>query len=654
MEKGIRRSPILWRSGADHKYQPRHGGIEINRPLVIAALILFFSQYSYAANVNVQVPEIALTDIPFAIVIKRANGGDGLQHETATIHIADEMVGPVAFVDNEINMPDLKINRSGMTPIVIEIDGRAPIVKEIRVIPGVLSILPAVLAILIALLFKTSIPSLFIAVWLGAWFLTDISMTGLFRAFLDAFQVHVLAAVINPDHAAVILFTSMIGGMVGIMSRNGGMRGIVDLIIRWANNRRKGQIAIWFLGLCVFIDDYTNVLMVGNSCKPLSDRLRISREKLAYIVDSTAAPISCIALVSTWIGYEVGLIADATAQFGNFGQPAYITFLNSIAYSFYPLLTIITVFAFAISGRDFGAMYHAERAALTAAEYPVPEALDADELKAEAEERNGKDRPRAINAVIPLTVLITAVMIGLYVTGEGDTLQEIFGSSDAYKSLMWGSLLAVITAAVMTIGQGIMALEQTVEAWSHGVKLMVTALIILILAWSLAEVTELLHTADYLVSWLGDKIPPALFPTFVFIIAAMTAFATGTSWGTMAILTPIFLPIVWAILQTQGAVDPAHYHIIYSTVACIMSGAVWGDHCSPISDTTILSSMASGCNHISHVVTQLPYALMAGTIAILFGTLPAGFGLPWWGGLLAGIAVLAITIRVIGKHPDTK
>jgi Na+/H+ antiporter NhaC len=213
--------------------------------------------------------------------------------------------------------------------------------------------------------------------------------------------------------------------------------------------------------------------------------------------------------------------------------------------------------------------------------------------------------------------------------------------------------MGVLVAAALSIGQGILDLEQTVEAWYEGLKSMLFAMIILVLAWALSDITEVLHTADYLVSILGEALPPGVVPAIIFVLAAATAFATGSSWGTMGILMPLVVPLVWAILAKNGMSDPAHYHILYSSVSCVLAGSVWGDHCSPISDTTILSSMASGCDHIEHVRTQLPYALSVGVVAIFFGTLPAGFGMPWWVGLLIGAPLLYGLLRVVGTPIET-
>jgi Na+/H+ antiporter NhaC len=202
------------------------------------------------------------------------------------------------------------------------------------------------------------------------------------------------------------------------------------------------------------------------------------------------------------------------------------------------------------------------------------------------------------------------------------------------------------------IGQRILTLEETVEAWYAGLKSMLFAMIILVLAWALANVTSELHTASWLVSVLGETLPPGVVPAIIFVLSAATAFATGSSWGTMGILMPLVVPLSWAVLLANGVADPSHYHIIYSTVACVLAGSVWGDHCSPISDTTILSSMASGCDHVEHVRTQLPYAIGVGAVAVLVGSLPTGFGFPWWASLAVGAALLLAALRYFGKRSD--
>jgi Na+/H+ antiporter NhaC len=511
------------------------------------------------------------------------------------------------------------------------------------------------LAILLALTLRQVIPALFAGVWLGSWAINGFTLPGLLSGLLDAFQVHILEAFADADNASVILFSIMIGGTVGIISRNGGMQGIVNLIVKWADTAKHACLATATMGLAVFFDDYANTLVVGNTMRPVTDSMKVSRAKLAYIVDSTAAPVACIALVTTWIGYEVGLIGDSISHLPDLDAEAYLLFLSTIPYSFYPLLAIIFVFMVSASDRDFGPMLKAERRVQKHGNGPdghldTSMAQDCEPIDAV----EGKPQ-RAVNAALPIGVLVFGVMGSLYVTGAAaveqtdPSLKDIIGAADSYKALMWGSLLGMMTAAILTLAQRIMNLEEVVSAWYKGMRAMIYAMIILILAWALGGITEILNTADYLVSVLGDTLPVALVPALVFILAAATAFSTGSSWGAMGILIPLIIPLTWAVMKVNGLTGPDDMHLLYSSIACVLAGSVWGDHCSPISDTTILSSMASGCDHIEHVRTQIPYALMVGLIAIFFCTIPVAYGMPWWLALLIGIALMGGILRAFGK-----
>ena len=537
-----------------------------------------------------------------------------------------------------------------------------PLLADGIEVPGAgtwISIIPPLFAIGLALILRQVIPALFAGVLLGSWLINGLTPAGLWAGILDSYQVHILGAFADSSHAAVILFSLMIGGTVGIISRNGGLQGIVNHIVSWANSVKRASVATATMGLAVFFDDYANTLVVGNTMRPVTDTLKISRAKLAYIVDSTAAPVTCLALVTTWIGYEVGLIGDAISHIDDLNTEPYLLFLSTIPYSFYPLLAIAFVYMVATSGRDFGPMLAAERKARAGIQPDTGE--DTSTLTEECERIEpveGKPQ-RAINAVAPILVLIFSVMGGLYATGmanlEGEStdLRDIIGAANSYKALMWGSLLGMLTAALLSMAQRIMTLEQVVNAWYKGMRSMIYAIIILILAWALGSIANELKTADYLVSMLGETLPAQLVPLLVFIIAAFTAFATGSSWGAMGILVPLVIPLTWAVMKAHGLDTAADMHILYSAIASVLAGSVWGDHCSPISDTTILSSMASGCNHIEHVHTQMPYAILVGTVALATGSVPVAFGLPWWLGLLAGAAILFTTLMLIGRKADS-
>ncbi|SHK76707.1 Na+/H+ antiporter NhaC family protein [Rhodothermus profundi] len=615
------------------------------RTIVWLLGIMLGLTHAVAAQPHLRVPGLVLKDLPFTVTLEGVASDSGY-----AVHVAGQTYA-LKLIDGVLKADSVRAMRSGRVAVVLTRGDRVLAQAEVRVLPGWTSVLPPLLAIVIALLFRRVVPALFLGIWLGAWLAVDFSLAGLWQGLLDTFDVYVRNALANPDHAAIVLFSLMIGGMVGIISKNGGMQGVVNRIVRWASDPRRGQLATAVLGLLIFFDDYANTLVVGNTMRPVTDRLRISREKLAYIVDSTAAPVAALAFVTTWIGYEVGLVGTAVAQLPGYDESAYSIFLNSIPYSFYPWLALLFVFAVAWSQRDFGPMYRAEVRARSTGQVLGPNAR-IDEAAAEGRElRPPADKPhRARNALIPILVLFVSVLGGLYATGEGETLREIIGSADSYRALMWGSLLGVLTAAALSIGQRILTLDETMEAWYAGLRSMFFAMIILLLAWALSSITEELRTAQYLSSVLSERLAPGLVPALVFVLSAATAFATGTSWGTMGILLPLVVPLAWHVLAASGLHTEAEYHhIIYSTVSAVLAGAVWGDHCSPISDTTILSSMASGCDHVEHVRTQLPYALFVGLVAVLLGTLPTGFGLPWWVAMPVAATVLLFGLRLFGK-----
>ncbi len=511
------------------------------------------------------------------------------------------------------------------------------------------SILPPLVAIAMALITRHIIPSLVVGVWLGAWLHGGSTLAGIVQALLDTIGVYIVDALSDPDHAAIIVFTLMVGGMVGIIRRNGGTDGIVNAVTNWASTPRRGQVATGGLGVAIFFDDYANSLVVGNTMRPITDRLRISREKLAYLVDSTAAPVATLALVTTWIGFQVGLINDALDGL-DVDVTGYSAFIQSLGYAFYPILAIIFVFAVGITGRDFGPMRSAERRARSTGEtLRVGSSLGgADELE-EGLTPPPETPRRIINALLPILTLIVVTAIGLLTTGEGDDVIEIVGSGDAFSALLWGSLCAVIVAALLSIGQKLLTLGETVDAWFTGIKSVLYVLIILTLAWALSAVSENLGTAEYVASTLGDALPPALLPAVLFVIAAAVAFATGTSWGTMGILTPLAIPLTWAVLQNEGLAEPTGHPILFASISTVLAGAVWGDHCSPISDTTVISSLASQCDVIDHVRTQLPYALFVGAVALVVGLIPVGVGLPWWLMLPIAAAIAVGGLLLIGR-----
>jgi Na+/H+ antiporter NhaC len=536
--------------------------------------------------------------------------------------------------------------------------------KSINPIPLWLSIIPPLIAILLALVFREVISSLFIGVLSGALiigFYTE-GISGLFPGFLHVVDKYIMGALNNWSHLAVIFFSMTIGAVVSIISKNGGMRGVVIRLEPYAHNPRSGQFVIWLMGILIFFDDYANTLVVGNTMRPVADRLNISREKLAYLVDSTAAPVAAIAFITTWIGAELGYIESGIADIPQITETPYTIFLNSLAFSFYPLFTLAFMLILINNRRDFGPMVKAELAARENKEIYNPDETDKEDIISEFEMKDGII-PKAFNAVIPILVIVFGVMWGMYYTGVHATdwnqenlglttfrkLSLIIGNADSFTALLWASVSGAVVAIIMTISQKIMNLSDTIKAGINGYKTMLPAMLILVLAWSLAVITEEMHTAAFLNSLWSDSLSPFLIPAIVFILSALVSFSTGSSWGTMAILYPLLLPASYHISIEAGLSHDEVMIIFYNVVSVILAGSVFGDHCSPISDTTILSSLASSCNHIDHVRTQLPYALTTGFIAIVVGTIPASMGVSPLLLFPIGIVALYATIRIFGK-----
>jgi Na+/H+ antiporter NhaC len=438
--------------------------------------------------------------------------------------------------------------------------------------------------------------------------------------------------------------------MIGIVQANGGTQGIINLMARFVKNRRHGQVMTTLLGFVVFFDDYANTMIVGNTMRPLIDKLRITRAKLAYLVDSTSAPVATVALVSTWIGAMVAYIADAERAIPNYVESAYLVFLHSLQYNFYAWLTIIFVGIISFSRKDFGPMLESRKKLLRASVDPMY-----DQYGIFTPKNVGEETPKTshwINAALPILVLVGGVMGGLWVTGEGETLQDIVGSANSYAALLWGSSAALAVASVLTIVQRLLPVHDMLKGMNRGMFGMFEGGLILVLAWGLSAVTKTLGTADFLVAIFNDSLNPFWIPAIVFVLAGVTAFSTGTSWGTMGILMPLVIPLIWNICEGMSIPYETAHQLIYGSVASVLAGSVFGDHCSPISDTTILSSISSQCDHVEHVNTQLPYALIVGGLSLVCLIGAFVFGIPWW--ILYPVCASAIFAIIwwIGKDPE--
>lgn len=514
-----------------------------------------------------------------------------------------------------------------------------------------LSILPPLIAIVIALIFRQVLLALFLGIWTGAFLAGDMTFSSFFGSFFTSLSEQIVPAVSDVDRMSIVIFSILIGGMVGIISENGGTRGIIKGITNYVRTKVQGQFVTAIMGFVVFFDDYANTMVVGNTMRPLTDKLRISRAKLAYLVDSTAAPIATIALVSTWIGAMVGFIATAQQNMPDFNEAAYSVFISSLPYNFYAFFTILFVLLIAWSGRDFGPMLKARITLYKAKHNPkldkynlYKEVIEEDEAK--------KSESHWINAAIPITVLVAGTIIGLFVTGEGDNIQAIIESSNSYQALLWGSLASVVVALIMTIAQKLLNVEDTIKAMMSGMHVMFDGVLILVLAWALSDVTVALGTADYLISVFEGMLNPYWMPAIILLLSALTSFATGSSWGTMGILMPLVIPLAWEIGNSSGLPMEVTLEVIYASVSAVLAGSVWGDHCSPISDTTILSSIATQCDHVEHVNTQLPYSMIVGGISILGMIGVMVLAIPWWVIYPIGVGLIVGIIYKFGRIPD--
>lgn len=533
---------------------------------------------------------------------------------------------------------------------------------------GFLTLIPPIVAIVLAFLTRNVIISLFLGTLSGTFLvsLVDKSFMGaLVNSFLD-FVSRILNSLADPWNAGIILQVLVIGGIIHLVAKMGGAKAVAEALAKKAKTAKSTQLVTLLLGLAVFFDDYANSLIVGPIMKPVADKMKISRERLAFIIDATAAPIAGLAIVSTWIGLEVGLINDAFINGVGQQVDAFGIFLQTIPYRFYNILILVFIFFTSLLLKDFGPMYKAEiearRRGLNDSENEV--ASDLHEDHSELEPKEGI-KLSIWNAIIPIGVLVVTALVCFYFSGYSaimggedaalqqimtnspisfKAIQEAFSASDASVALFQSALVASIVAMVMGVSKKIFTISEAIDTWIDGMKPLLITGVILLLAWSLSSVIKDLGTAKYLVTLLSGSLPSFLLPSLIFILGAIISFATGTAYGTMGILMPLAIPLAHSM-------NPDMSFVIVSTSA-VLTGAIFGDHCSPISDTTILSSMGAGCNHIAHVNTQMWYALFVAVITIVFGYLPAGFGLQWYIVLPIAIIAVYVGVQIFGKKVE--
>lgn len=633
----------------------------MRKPLIFAALLLSLAlgvlpNASHAVTPAIGVEaHFTLADTPLTLTIQSTTG------LRADILVDGETVEENVRLrkgSNEITLDAFRVGTGEHQVLVRSANVQAT--TSFSALPGWLSLMPPIIAILLALIFRDVMLSLFLGIFSGALILNGWDIFASLGRTVDSFIVPALA---DADHAAILVFTTLLGGMVGLVTKSGGTHGIVEMLKPYATNKRRGLLATWAMGLVVFFDDYANTLIVGPTMRPITDRLRISREKLAYIVDSTAAPVVCLFPISTWVGFEIGLIGDAFEKL-DIPYDAYSFFVSSLPYRFYPVFAIVLVVTLVVMRRDFGPMRKAEIRAETTGKVLADDAKPIADYSTDEVEPPAGITYRARNALLPILTVAVMAVVGLYVTGSAgiergdaaflDWIRTVLANADSYRALQWASLAGVIVALILPLVQRQLTLPKAMGAMVSGSKAMFMALMVLIMAWSLSAVCGGLGTAEFMVGQVSGSMDEAWLPAFTFLLAAAIAFATGSSWGTMAILEPLVIPICHSLALAAGHTPMSEEYavLMLASVASVLTGSVWGDHCSPISDTTILSSMASGCDHIAHVRTQIPYAMTAGLIAIFVGAIPATRGFPAWLSLLVGMTLLVGGVWFLGRLQD--
>ena len=531
--------------------------------------------------------------------------------------------------------------------------------------PGPSSLLPPLVAIALALTTRKPILALLAGVIAagclmraGAGTLAALNPIAAARDVGLAFW----AEFSDSDRAHVLGFVIAMLAMVGVITKNGGLGGVMDLVAARAKDARRTQIATWFMGLVIFFDDYANTILCGATMRPLTDRFRVCREKLAYLVDSTAAPVAGISIFSTWVAFEVSQFAPQLPAAGLSPADGYAIFLQTLPYRFYCLFALTLCGMVAFTGRDFGPMLTAERRARTTGEVVRNDGTPmVSNLVTEMPPAAAVDA-RAWRALVPLAVflcltfgwviytgLVGAHAAGLETSLSSRGLSNILGAGNSYQALLYGSVAGLLVAVLASLLAGLRS--GILGAALSSLRATYVAIVILYLAWMIGSACGGLGTATYLTAAVGDVLSAPLLPVLLFAIAGSIAFATGSSWSTMSILLPLVVGLAYELgIDTSiGGVG-----LVVISIGAVLEGAIFGDHCSPISDTTVLSSTACASDHVDHVRTQMPYALLAMGVAIVCGYLPVTYlGLSPWLCLPAGALALYAFLRLFGQRADT-
>ncbi len=505
---------------------------------------------------------------------------------------------------------------------------------------GFLSLVPPLVAVILAIVTKRVMISLFISVWVGGLIFTGGNP---FSAVAVSFQ-WMTEVITDPWNAGFLLLVALLGSGAAFMYKIGGSDALTKALEKKLTNGKRAQLLAYILGVIVFFNDYVNSVIAGNASKDVNAKYKVSREKLAYILDATAAPMATIGPVSDWIGFQVSLIAPIFVGLSIVDEKPYFAFLKSIPWNFYSILSLAAVLMI-ILGKDFGPMAKAELRAKKTGQLVAEGATPLSSVESDLGDPH-TTKASVMNFILPLVTLIGIGVWAMWFTGggaEGKSLMDALADTDVAVALTWAAFAMTVVGLVLglRVGMSISDCEETILA---GFKTMLPAIAIIVLAWSIGTVTDNLGTADYVVGLTKGWMTAGLLPFLLFVICMFVAFSTGTSWGTMAIMTPIGIPLAFAVNGLP---------LVYIAIGAIFAGAIFGDHVSPISDTTVMASIFAGSDHIAHVTTQAPYALVTASISGVLYLLSSfvGNGLIL---LIVGLVVQFFLYKYLGNSYQKK
>lgn len=529
---------------------------------------------------------------------------------------------------------------------------------------GFLSLVPPLFAVLLAFLTSDVILSLLAGVLTGAAMLTALSGDGGVYAVFHRAVVSIVETSADYENVRVLLLCIAVGGMEGVIRFSGGFETTARVLSRRLRSPRKVNLISQLFCTLFFFDDYANALISGPVLTPVTDKAGVSREKLSYIVDSTAAPLAGIAVISSWVAVEVSVIQEGLDVIGA-NTSAFQIFLGSIPYCFYCIFALAFVLLLTVMNREFGPMLEAERRARKG--QPLKQGTQLERVRNEeltgndAEDRSWRRIALAFGSI---GVMFIFSLLAFYITGRQEAIAQgllvvdapfrlgdlstIIGCADTIQLVMEAALFVGIVALVAGTLLHLFTLSDGILAWIEGASSLVSTMVILVLAWTLAGTVDQLGTVYYVVDLISMGVAQFFVPTLIFLTCCVVSFAAG-SYGCMFMIMPIAVPIVAAVggIAENPAADP----FMLSCVAAVLSGAIFGDHCSPMTDCTILAALGAGCETMDHVRTQMPYAITVAITSVVFGTLLTSFGISPFAGLGLGIAFMALVIRVLGKRP---